>query len=67
LPSQVETGVKTLPLHEASVQTTLVLALRQVPAPSQVPSFPHFLVVVSSLQKLWAFLPLVTGAQVPEG
>jgi hypothetical protein len=49
------------------VQTTLVLALRQAPAPSQVPSLPHFLVVVSSLQKLWAFLPLMTGAQVPEG
>ena len=49
------------------MQTTLVLALRQAPAPSQVPSLPHFLVVVSSLQKLWAFLPLMTGAQVPEG
>jgi hypothetical protein len=67
LPSQVETGEKMLPLHEASAQTTLVLALRQAPAPSQVPSFPHFLVVVSSLQVLWAFKPLVTKPHVPSG
>ena len=65
LPSQVETGVKTLPLHEASVQTTLVLALRQAPAPSQVPSFPHWLVPLWSVHALWALRPLVTGAQVP--
>jgi hypothetical protein len=43
LPSQVTAGVKALVvvLQDAGMQILLVLTLRQAPAPSQVPSFPH--------------------------
>jgi hypothetical protein len=51
----VAAGVKIPPLHAAFVHTWLVLTLRHAPAPSQVPSLPHGLVAVSSVQYLWGF------------
>jgi hypothetical protein len=54
-----------LTLHAAALHTWLLLTLRHAPAPSQVPSFPHWLVAVSSMQVLWGFRPASAGAQVP--
>jgi len=47
-PSQVATGLKILPVHEAAPQTWLALTLRHAPAPSQAPSVPHSLLAVTS-------------------
>ena len=51
-PSQVAAGVNVClsALQEAGVQILLLLTLRQAPVPSQVPSLPHGLVAVSSVQ-----------------
>jgi hypothetical protein len=45
-PSHADVGVKVEPLHEEVAQTCAVPILRQAPAPSHVPSLPHWLVAV---------------------
>lgn len=64
-PSQLDAEVNVVPLHDAGAHWWLVPTLRQAPLPSQVPSFPHGLVAVSSTQLLWGSSPLEAGAQVP--
>ncbi len=64
-PLQVTSGVNVAPLHTPGVHTWLALTLRQVPEPSQVPSFPHSLLAVWSAHASCGSLPLSTGAHVP--
>jgi hypothetical protein len=65
VPLQKEAGVNEEPLHAAGVHWWLVPTFRQLPFPSQLPSLPHWLVLVSSLQVACGFLPANTGAQLP--
>jgi hypothetical protein len=57
--------VKLLPLQTAVLQACPLLTLPHAPAPSQLPSLPHGLVAVSSLQASCGSLPSSTGAHVP--
>jgi hypothetical protein len=67
LPSQFVPSVKVFPsaLHDPVVQTWLLPTLLQAPLPSQLPSFPHWLVLVSSAHVSWGSLPTLTGPQLP--
>jgi hypothetical protein len=48
VPVQVRVGWNCVPEHVAAMQTWLVPNLRQAPAPSHMPSFPHCSGVVAA-------------------
>jgi hypothetical protein len=66
LPSQVLAAVNFPSVEQAAgAQTCSGPCLRQAPAPSQVPSWPHLAVALWSVQTPRGSIPPTTGPQLP--